>query len=804
MGKKIRKWMAFLMLFFMVSMMVSGCVSMKESENNATEGQTANSADSVNPEGSDENIAMGRYVEETTDLSDKISGYNSRIYKLSDGKLIITDEYGDFIKSEDNGVTWESYQQEWLTQLLENETYILSLALGSDGTVYVVHAIDKNEALQEEDALNEDIQEEDTEEEGDPFSLYSKLMIVKPDGTKQFVETPVKDKYIKDVWVSDEGRAFITLYDEPIYEVLEDGTCEKFLDIEGTSPELIQFQGNLMIIDGYGYDGYLIYDMEKKTYIEDEVLADFINENYKNRDSNGGSWFDLYFFPEKEDVLYLAGKKGLYRHVIGGSAIEQVIDGSLSTFNNPAMNIMGMISLDNNEFLALFSGGKLVRFTYDPNVPTVPSEKLKVYSLKENDLIRQAVSLYQAKNPEVFVEYEVGMEESSSITREDALKNLNTKIMAGNGPDVLVLDHLPMDSYIDKGFLNDLSSVIKEMSGEEALFENIVSSFEKDGKIYAIPSEISLPAVYGKEEYISQMKDLKSMADMVEKMREDYPEKNLLELCSEKAIMKMFAMASASSWKTENGGIDSEKISDFLMQTKRMYDAQMEGLPDEDIEQWNSVNDYYIQDYGIEREDTEYFRWGLDLIRYIGGSSVFESGTIFYADGYAYMISASKIENFEDGMIIQMPGQSENVFCPKTMAGISTASKNISQAEDFLKFLLGKENQSTTFTGFPVNRAAFEEGFIIDEAKVDENGVYSSLASSDGEGHYVEMNLYWPDEEQVSAFRKWVESVDCPYIEDSILEDAVYEEGTKYMQGGQSLEEAVSAIKEAVELYMAE
>ena len=70
---------------------------------------------------------MGRYVEETIDLSDKISGYNSRIFKLEDGRLIISDKYGEFLVSEDNGATWNPYQQEWLTELLNNETYILDI-----------------------------------------------------------------------------------------------------------------------------------------------------------------------------------------------------------------------------------------------------------------------------------------------------------------------------------------------------------------------------------------------------------------------------------------------------------------------------------------------------------------------------------------------------------------------------------------------------------------------------------------------------------------------------------------------------
>lgn len=784
MGRRLKKQVAIAMLFVLIAVMISGCVNTKKSENSTAKDQTAGSAAGESEEDSKGSTAMGRYVEETVDLSDKISGYHNRLFQLPNGQLIITDAYSDFMKSEDHGVTWESYEQEWLSELSEDGTYILGMAVGSDGTVYVVHEID-------------------TEEE-DPFTLYSRLMIIKPDGSRQLVESPVQDKYISDVWVSDTDRVFIALYGEPVYEVLEDGSCEKFLDLGGGLPYLIQFQGNLMIIDGYGYDEILIYDMEKKTFLEDQVLVDFINENYKDRDTNGGSWFDLYFFPGEEGVLYLAGKKGLYRHVIGGSVMEQVIDGSLSSFSNPAMSLMEVIPLDSNEFLALFSGGKLIRFTYDPNVPTVPDEKLTVYSLKENDLVRQAISLYQSQNPTVFVEYEIGMEENSAITREDALKNLNTEIMAGNGPDVVILDGLPADSYIDKGFLSDLSPVLENLSGEAALFENIVDSFGQDGSIYMVPCEIALPAVYGKEEYVSQMKDLGSMADMVEKMRQEHPGENLVAICSSEGIMKMFAMASAPSWKTASGEIDIDKISDFLVQTGRIYDAQMEGLPQEIIDQWNAVDEYYIQDYGVARTDIKYFRYGLDDIRYIGGSSLFESGCFLYAYGYASTTSISKINNFEDTVIIPMPGQSENVFYPKTLAGISSTAQNAERAEDFLRVLLGKENQSSTFDGFPINQAAFDEAFTIDRSYLDEDGIYGAVASSDGEGHYVEMDIYWPDDDQIADFREWMESVDTPYIEDSFLEEAVYEEGAEYMEGGQSLDEAVTAIEEKLKIYLAE
>ena len=53
--------------------------------------------------------------------------------------------------------------------------------------------------------------------------------------------------------------------------------------------------------------------------------------------------------------------------------------------------------------------------------------------------------------------------EKKEYTESDALKTLNTEIAAGNGPDVILLDGLPVESYIEKGLLEDISDVISRI-----------------------------------------------------------------------------------------------------------------------------------------------------------------------------------------------------------------------------------------------------------------------------------------------------------------------------------------------------
>ena len=62
------------------------------------------------------------------------------------------------------------------------------------------------------------------------------------------------------------------------------------------------------------------------------------------------------------------------------------------------------------------------------------------------------------------------------------------------------MDGLPIEDYIEKGVLEDLSGVVESVktNGEE-LFENVLSSYEKGKKVYAVPSRFSVPIIIGKE-----------------------------------------------------------------------------------------------------------------------------------------------------------------------------------------------------------------------------------------------------------------------------------------------------------------
>ena len=801
-GRSVAAW---LLLAAVIAGALTGCGGDPEGtgtaggtgqEDETVDGGTAQNGQAVG--------AMGRYVEEEAVLGGRgLNDWNSRIFHLEDGSLVIAVNGGYMLHSWDNGASWIEEDAPWLTEIAKDGNYILSTAVGADQTAAVIYALpvtgSADGEAQEDAGEDTDVQQN---------SLYTKLLLVKPDHTQIPVEIALTEDemWMNAVYISDTGRIIVSTLSSVLYEVKEDGSYAPFLNVEEGRPELIRMQGNLMLLDGYGYEAPLLYDIDAEEYIEDEVLTDFVKENYTHRDSTTGKSHEMFCFFGEDDAIYIAGQKGLYRHVPGGSAMEQVIDGSLSILGNPANTIMDMAMTGSSTFLALLSDGTPVRFVYNPDIPAVPADRLKVYSLEDNATVRQVISLYQTANPSVYVEYEVGLSQSDSVTREDALKNLNTRIIAGEGPDVLVLDNMPADSYIEKGLLMDIAPVFDGMSGDEAIFPNVLEPFRKDGHVHMAPCEIQLPYLFGRGGDLDKMTDLSGIAGAMEDLRRDNPAADILRFSSPKAVMRIFSMACAPGWRTADGSVDYEAVSDFIAQTKRIYDAQMDGLTDAQLEQWEIWSRIYMSDSGEALEDSDEIRMHGGEIYFVGDMCKLVPGSMKEIDEYTLQVSAAMTEGFEDCRVIPMTGQCGSVFWARTLLGISASGANTALAQEFVKTAYGMEAQAAVLGGIPVNKKAILDSYA-DQRRIygGNDNISGSICLSDDEGLIsAEILVRVPEEDKVEELIAWIESADTAYVEDAVFESAVYEAGLSCMQDGKSPEEAVDYIEKKMAVYLAE
>lgn len=727
-----------------------------------------------------DNNGMGRYVESTVFEGDYWDRMDTQT--LRDGQMVFVNSMtGKRFVSKDGGDTWEVEESEAFAAFAD-EHYPVSTAVSKDGTLALI-CMDHQEGAPE-DSVDFD------------YNLY---IYHTDDTTEQIsVELPDADSNLYEAAFDEQGNLYVFARGcKYIYKVdISEGTAEKLTELQDGC-WLMFCQDNILMC--MCSDKIFLYDLENKSFIEDETLDNFIEEIHASM-SFTGAGYETYAFLGADRTVYVAGEKGLYRHVIGGSVVEQVIDGGLSLLGAPSHLVMAMMVNDQNEFITAYSDGKFVKSVYDATVPTVPNDKITVYSLNDDEMVRQTVTAYQTQYPDFYIEYQIGMDEGG-ITREDALKKLNTQLLSGSGPDVIMLDDMNIDTYAEKGVLMDLTDVVNEVNQSDGLYMNLIENMQSDDKIYAVPTEFGIPIIIGRKGYVDNISDYKSLADMLEKAREEYPDKNLLTVCSAKGIMKRSTAICAPAWKDDKGQLDTQKVKEYLEQTKRLYDVQMNGTPEEQIKMYQQR--IAAEESGEKYEDSKYFVMANEM-SYLFKEYPFTYGQIITAYNYQSMLSVPRVEGFDDTVFRPLNGQSSNVYQPLSIAGINTATKNPDAAKQFVRMMLGTDVQGTMEFGVPVNKKALAAIFEYDESELGEDGSQSAVSFSDADGLAFGYSIYPVDQEGIAQFEQWIAALDTPYLCDTVLEDAVYTQGAKYLEGTQDIDATVKAIADSVEIYLSE
>ncbi len=796
-----RRRAAVLWLVGMMAVSLAGCGGKAGNGN----GQTATKTGELPGDG----VAMGRYVETMIDVD---TGKIHDLKELSDGRLVLLENSaGGRWVSDDGGTTWKPDQLPgWYD--LAMEYYIYDMKAAPDGSVAVLcNKYGSMSGQTEDGTADEEEASDETDEktaDGETGESGNTIYYIPAQGEPQWFDVPVGEYEVPaSLCLSEDGsRLFVANMDQKIYEIdRESGNVKLFLAADIT-PNMFCVWDNYMAIKNER-SGVILYALDTAERIDDDVITDFVNKNCAVNDRVVESTYSV--FPAEEEGIYLVCNKGVYRHVIGGTVMEQVINGGLSSLSDPTKHVAKMIRTGEEGFLVAFSEGKISAFAYDPNVSTVPSQTLTAYSLTESDILRQAIIRYQGAHPDVYVEYKVGMDEEGGVTREDAVKKLNTEIMAGKGPDFLFLDGLPVNSYMEKGALADLTPYLAELEKEEKILSNIKESFTADGKIYMIPAAVTVSMYMTDKENMTNVSDLSSLADMMEKLRSENPGRGIMETYSKDMILNALMPVSAPLWFTEEGQLSAEELSDYLEQTKRIYDACTKDLDEDVLQRYLDM-----AENGVNSSDdiSAYNDLQGGGIQIIADNEKVALGELKNAYNYSFMKSVNKPENGENGKNCQMaltPGHVKDAFRPYALMGISAASSQAELAGGLLRETLSKDMQSMIYPiGFPVSESGLQTyletmgGQLPDWAKPGTCYGGSSFTSDDG--LVISMSIYVPTKQETKELYDLLASVHTPYLVDTVVENAVREAGNYYLEERCSLEEAVELVKEKLAIYMSE
>lgn len=493
-----------------------------------------------------------------------------------------------------------------------------------------------------------------------------------------------------------------------------------------------------------------------------------------------------------ENTIFFCQSDGMYSHSMGGNLVEQVINGALTSLANPSFGMIAIAALEDDSFLIAGSesleSSKLYRYTYSKDAPSTPSTEIKAYSLKDNAEIRQAIAFYQKQNPDTCVTLEVGIKGDDAMTVSDALRTLNTNIMAGKGPDILILDGMPLDSYIEKGLLSDMSQYLKSAGTDTELLENIKNVYTKDDKLMALPTRFMIPMIQGDKRDLDAITDLKSFADHLEKLKKENPDgSSILNTIEKDDLSNLMYLISSPEWVEEDGTLNQDDLEEFFTQLKRIYE-----IDDRDP---NSMSAMSVTIASGQVMPT-YYGISNGMFPFASDSIKVNMGLMGSGFDYAYMNGGTNAR--KDGAAKVLNGQAENVFVPSTMVGLSSKSSNPEAAGKFIAYLFSKEAQEISQgSGFPINEAAFDAGLMA----IVENEPISFPKDS---GEMVELKIEKPSEEQLNMIKTWVKGLSVSSLGDDVIKEAVSEQANDCLSGTITAEQAAKNIIQKVNLYLSE
>ncbi len=381
-------------------------------------------------------------------------------------------------------------------------------------------------------------------------------------------------------------------------------------------------------------------------------------------------------------------------------------------------------------------------------------------------------------------------------TEEDysaGLTKLTTEIMAGNIPDLLVLNQLPYDQLASKGLLEDLYPYLdadKELKRED-FFPTVLAALEVNGGLYQVASSFQINTLIGASSVVG------------DKPGWTYEQFNA-------------ALASMPEGCTP---LDQYTTRDDILQ--RLVTLEMDRLVDWQSGQCSFDGEDYVNILNFSNRfqaefDWDSYEWSEDEStenRIAAGRQMLMTGSIYSLDDVLY----NDLYFGGEATYIGYPVSEGTGSMMMIASGIGMSAKcaHKDEAWGFLRSLMTEEYQKNV-SGLPINVNAFnaqlekamtpeyvkdaEGNFVLDE---DGNRVQVSrggIGMSDG----TVKEFYAMSQEQADKLLEVINTTTRVMNQNSNLLEIITAEAQAFFAGQKSAEEVARLTQSKVNIYVNE
>lgn len=484
------------------------------------------------------------------------------------------------------------------------------------------------------------------------------------------------------------------------------------------------------------------------------------------QEKSSGVCFDVM----EDGAVIAADGDGFFRCEAGNTNWKKIVNGADTSFAFNNMWCKEITALSDGSFYGLFGsdeGTKLMEYRYDPEAVIAVTETLKLYTVMESYLLQQAAALYHKEHPEVMIEIQTAFSKMESYTVEpdynQIYQELNTALMSDNGPDILVLDGLPMEAYADKGLLVDIEEIVAPLEADESLLANITGNYRtEEGNRYAVPLQFGMMFAIGRDLTREEITSLDSLAKALSERTESCMGAQTVE----ELVDKFYPL-----------------FTEEIVQDKQL---RQEALAVR-LEQLKMIAD----NCGI-LEKREKDTWCYNVWDIASRCKL----AFYETDGFNNAMLPISAANLVKGSYSCL----EDAFYPRLEMGINSKSKYQEIAKDFLVFALSEAVQgSDYYEGFPVNTAA-----LTALAGKDRTDIEACTTIEIGEGMQQEFIIESFSVEDANGLVERCKEVFVKAKEDDQIRQVLIETLPEYLNGSKSLEETLDSIEGGLKMYLAE
>lgn len=314
------------------------------------------------------------------------------------------------------------------------------------------------------------------------------------DGLREQMGLQTEDYfYINDIQVDSAGRFYCTM-DQSIFLLDAEGKLINKISGDNWFDRLISMGDGTVAVVYWGDEGQCVSVIDPEQAELGEQVK--VPNNIYNMATNLAGDYDFCYTDGSNFMGYRLAD-GKQEKILNWINCDIDNANAGNSFILPDGRIMTMENEWNKDYTQC-----TVRLVFLKKVPaaSVPQKTKLYFATQSLDYqARSAIIEFNRKNDEYRIELRDYSEYNTEEDWSAGLTKLTTEIMAGNVPDILDLNGLPVQKLASRGLLADLYPLL-DGDGElsrDAIFPSVLKAMEQNGHLYRTASGFQIITVAG-------------------------------------------------------------------------------------------------------------------------------------------------------------------------------------------------------------------------------------------------------------------------------------------------------------------